>query len=77
MFNDTFHIFPTYLKALGADFDGDTVTIQGVFSKSDPEKYIYSPMNLINISGGSRGTREMTDIISQVVYAMTRNAEFK
>lgn len=77
MFNDTFHIFPSYLKALGADFDGDTITVQGVFSKNDPEKYIYSPMNMINISGGANGTREMTDITNQVVYAMTRNAEFK
>ena len=77
MFNDTFHIFPSYLAALGADFDGDTVTVQGVFSKNDPEKYIYSPMNMINISGGAKGTREMSNITNQVVYAMTRNAEFK
>ena len=76
MFNDTLHLFPTYLKALGADFDGDTVTVQGVFSKNNPMDYIASPMNMVNISGGAKGTREVTDVITQVIYAMTRNENF-
>lgn len=75
-FNDTLHLFPTYLKALGADFDGDTVTVQGVFSKGNPSEYINSPMNMVNISGGAGGTREVTDVITQVIYAMTRNENF-
>lgn len=75
-FNDTLHLFPTYLKALGADFDGDTVTVQGVFSKGNAKEYIESPMNMVNISGGASGTREVTDVITQVIYAMTRD-EYK
>lgn len=70
MFNDTLHLFPTYLPALGADFDGDTVTVQGIFSKNDVNKYIYSPMNLINISGSTM--RGFSDINSELMFAMTK-----
>lgn len=69
-YNDTLHLFPTYLPALGADFDGDTVTVQGIFGKYDVNKYVHSNMNIINIAGGSM--RNVSDVNSQVVYALTR-----
>ena len=69
-YNDTLHLFPTYLPALGADFDGDTVTVQGIFGKYDVNKYVHSNMNIINIAGGSM--RNISDVNSQVVYALTR-----
>lgn len=72
-FNDTLQLFPTYLKALGADFDGDTVTVQGVFSKNDPMKYINSPMNIINISGSTM--RAVSDINSQMIFALTKSLD--
>lgn len=72
-FNDTLQLFPTYLKALGADFDGDTVTVQGIFSKRDPMEYINSPMNIINIAGSTM--RAVSDINSQMIFALTKTAE--
>jgi len=72
-FNDTLQLFPTYLKALDADFDGDTVTVQGIFSKRDPMEYINSPMNIINIAGSTM--RAVSDINSQMIFALTRTPE--
>lgn len=69
-FNDTLELFPTYLKALGADFDGDTVTVQGIFTEKDPMEYINSPMNIINIAGDTM--RSISDVNAQVLFAMTR-----
>lgn len=71
-FNDTLQMFPTYLKALGADFDGDTVTCQGIFSENNTQEYIDSPMNFVNISGSTM--RAITDVITEIVFAMTRTA---
>lgn len=72
-FNDTLQLFPTYLKALNADFDGDTVTVQGVFNESDPMQYINSNMNIINISGGTM--RAFTDVNAQMLFALTRTQD--
>ena len=74
-FNDTLQLFPTYLKALGADFDGDTVVVQGVFSKNNPIEYINSPMNIINIAGSTM--RAVSDINSQTIFALTKTADDK
>lgn len=72
-FNDTLQLFPTYLKALGADFDGDTVTVQGVFNEKDPMEYINSSMNIVNIAGGTM--RAFTDVNSQMLFALTRTQD--
>ena len=74
-FNDALQLFPTYLAALGADFDGDTVTVQGVFSKNDPMEYINSPMNIVNIGGSTM--RSISDINSQMLFALTKTLEDK
>lgn len=74
-FNDTLQLFPTYLKALGADFDGDTVTVQGIFTKQDTLKYIHSPMNIIGISGDTM--RSVSDINSQTIFALTKSDDDK
>lgn len=74
-FNDTLQLFPTYLKALGADFDGDTVVVQGVFSKNNPMEYINSPMNILNIAGSTM--RAVSDINSQTIFALTKTADDK
>jgi hypothetical protein len=70
-FTDTLHMFPTYLEALNADFDGDTVSVQGVWTKNSGSRdYIYSKTNIINIGGGTmRGTK---DITAHTLYALTR-----
>lgn len=73
-FVDTLHLFPTYLKALGADFDGDTVSVQGVFTKNtDSENFIYSLTNIINIGGGT--CRDTGDITAHTIYALTKGID--
>jgi hypothetical protein len=73
-FTDTFRIFPTYLASINGDFDGDVVSIQGIFTKNSGSKeYIYSKTNIINIGGITmRGTGEIT---SHTIYALTRKLE--
>ena len=61
------------LDSIGGDFDGDTVTVQGIFSKRDPMEYINSPMNIINIAGSTM--RAVSDINSQMIFALTKTAE--
>ena len=53
-FVDSFRISPLYLNSLGADFDGDQVNFQGVFTKEaneDADRQIHSIANFIGIDG--------------------------
>jgi hypothetical protein len=71
-FIDTLRVFPSYLKALGGDFDGDMVSIQGVFTNeanTDATKYIYSKMNIMDVSGGTM--REFSEIASMTAFMIT------
>jgi hypothetical protein len=73
-FVDTFMIFPTYLERLNADFDGDCVSIQSVFTKnSGANDYINSKTNIINIGGGT--IHGVGNITSHTIYALTRKEE--
>ena len=52
--NDTIQIHPSVLEGMGADFDGDTVTLKLIFSKeanAEIENYIYSPKNISDLTG--------------------------
>ena len=72
LFVDTLRIFPTYLKALGADFDGDMVSVQGVFSKEANEEasnYIKSLANIINIAGNTM--RVTGDVTAHTLFGLT------
>lgn len=70
-FQDTLRMFPTFLPALGADFDGDQTSCNGVFTKnSGCGEYIYSPANWINIGGGTM--RSTGDIVAHTLYALTK-----
>jgi hypothetical protein len=70
-FVDTVRVFPTYLSSLGMDFDGDKISLQGVFSNNSGSKeYIYSKTNVINIGGGTM--RGLGDISTHTIYALTR-----
>lgn len=73
LFTDSLRLFPAYLKALGADFDGDMCSVQGVFTKDANQKakeYIYSPTNIINIAGNT--VRTTGDVTAHTVFALTR-----
>jgi hypothetical protein len=74
-FIDTFKVFPSYLGGfLQADFDGDTISIQGVFTRnSESKEYIYSKLNVINIGGGTMHL--VGDITAHTMYALTRKLE--
>lgn len=72
MFEDALHLFPTYLGAMDADFDGDTTTIQGIFTSSNkPEDLIFSPVNVVNLAGGN--IREFSSANYQTIYGLTRD----
>lgn len=70
MFTDTLRLFPTYLAALGADFDGDMVSIQGVWGNNEADEFIYSKKNIVNIGGGTMRTTK--DITPHTIFALTR-----
>jgi len=72
MFVDSLVIFPIFLGALGADFDGDMVSIIGVFSNEandDARNHIMSIGNMVAIDGTS--TREVGALNRQVIHGLT------
>lgn len=72
LFVDTVRPFPTYLKALGGDFDGDQISCQGVFTNEANEacrKYITSKINIVNVSGGTM--REIAEVAQMGLYNLT------
>jgi len=78
LFVDTVRVFPTFLKALGGDFDGDQISTQGVFTEEANEacrKYITSKMNIVNVSGGTM--REFAEISQVGLFNLTFRYENK
>lgn len=72
IFVDTVRVFPSYLKALGGDFDGDQISTQGVFTEEANiacDKYITSKMNILNVSGGTM--RELAEVSQVGLYNLT------
>ena len=54
LFNDTTTMDNTYLKGLGGDYDGDMVTIKGVYGEkanSEAEEILHSTKHYVNIAG--------------------------
>ena len=67
-------MFPTYLKALGADFDGDTVTVQGVFSKKDQAKAAKAETKRVAEAEKAHKSQKELDIaIGEIVDFFTNN----
>jgi hypothetical protein len=70
-FIDTLKVFPAYLENLGADFDGDVVSVQGVFTRnSGSREYIYSNTNIISIGGATKKT--LGQISAHTLFALTQ-----
>jgi len=70
--NDTAQLHPAVLKAMDADFDGDTVVIKMLFTKeanAEIEKYIYSPKNITDLTGGV--SRKIGSEPVQALYTLT------
>jgi hypothetical protein len=73
-FIDTMRLFPSYLSALGADMDGDQISVQGVFTRNSGSKeYVYSKTNIVNIGGGTM--RSTGQITAHTMYALTQKRE--
>ena len=71
-FIDTVRINSYYLTAMGGDFDGDTVSLRGVFTQEanvEAEEIIASKNYLLNVSGGT--AREMKNEAIQGLYSLT------
>ena len=54
LFNDTLTMDNCYLKGLGGDFDGDMVSIRGIFgelSNKEAEEILHSVKHYVNIAG--------------------------
>lgn len=76
-FTDTLRLFPTYLKALGADFDGDMCSLQGIMSEeanAEAERYIHSITNIVNIAGETM--RTTGDVTAHTIFGLTAGPEF-
>lgn len=72
MFVDSLVLFPIFLSALDGDYDGDMLSIIGVFSKEaneDAKRHIFSVGNMTGIDGNT--TRSMGSLAQQVLFNLT------
>lgn len=72
-FIDTVTMSNLYLAGLGGDYDGDQVTIKGVFSQeanAEAEKILMSKSHILNIYG--QNMRKTTNEGIQTLYMMTK-----
>lgn len=72
-FIDTMQPCVIYLKGLGADFDGDQMTIRGLWSKEsnlEAAKMMMSPLNLLGING--KINRSVENEAAQALYSSTK-----
>ena len=76
-FVDTLRIFPTYLKALGGDFDGDMVSVQGLFAEESVNEgiaYTHSVTNVVSIEGGTM--RTILDLSQHTLFGLTAGPNY-
>ena len=55
LFNDTVTMDNAYLKGLGGDYDGDQITVKGVYSEEankEADEIMHSAKHYVNIAGG-------------------------
>ena len=72
-FVDTVRFQNIFLKAMNGDYDGDQITVKGVFSQTanqEAEKIMRSKMNIIGVAG--QGIRASTNETVQTLYSMTK-----
>lgn len=73
LFTDTLVMSNLYLSGLGGDYDGDQVTVKGVFSQEaniEADKIMRSKSNILNIYGDNM--RRTTNEGIQTLYTLTR-----
>jgi len=72
MFTDSLIIFPGYLSALNGDYDGDMISVVGVFTKEANEnahKHIHSLGNLTGVDGTT--IRSLGKLCQQAIRGLT------
>jgi len=72
-FIDTFKLSNLYLPGLGGDYDGDTITLKGVFvneTNDELKKFRDSKMNFIDF--GSTNIRASSKDVIQSLYNLTK-----
>lgn len=73
LFVDSARISNLYLKGMGGDFDGDTISSKGVFieeSNEELEEFVNSKQNFIDFAGNP--LRYPGDDSIQAIYSLTR-----
>jgi DNA-directed RNA polymerase beta' subunit len=73
MFVDTLVMSNLYLKGLGADFDGDTASVKGVFTdeaNAELRKFINDKKNFVGFNSGN--IRVVDADIVQSLYNLTK-----
>lgn len=72
-FVDAVKIYPMYLPGLDGDFDGDQVTIKGIFSQEanlEANKIMYSKINILTTDGDI--IRSIGNEATQTLFTLTR-----
>ena len=74
LFIDSLQLFNAMLSAIGGDFDGDQVTLRGVFTQEaniEAKKLIHSPSNILTIRGDNN--RTISNEAVQALYGLTKD----
>lgn len=73
LFVDTLNISNLHLKSIGGDYDGDQVSVKGVYSveaNEEQDAYLNSKAALINFGAGAAKTS--TNEAIQALYSLTK-----
>lgn len=76
LFIDTLSMSNGYLSGLGADFDGDQVTVRGIFSiqaNKDAHELMYKIQNFLDISCNLKRSTEKEAI--QTLFQITADVD--
>lgn len=73
LFVDTMKFCNLYLPGLGADYDGDTISVKGVYTieaNQEIEEFVKSNRNFIDLGG--KNIRKSTADVIQSIYSLTK-----
>lgn len=72
LFIDSLVLFPGYLASLGGDYDGDMISVIGVFSEEaneDARRQVQGVSNIVGIDGGT--IRKLGVLTEQTIHGFT------
>ena len=72
LFTDTMRMCSVYLAALGADYDGDQISTQGLFSNEGNKEAVDHMKSVSNIIGvNNNSVREFPHVVNHGIYGLT------